>query len=215
MTEKLRKISLLKKILVAGFLAILFSATSCIFVKAPDAEEIVFDEILSPKPEIAMSNKLVRSEKGDMIALLPKDWFFVNPSEKLSVDVFSIASNPEYTMTLLFSHIRGTEIVVDAYESDGLLGAARLSLQKHIRKTAGAVKQIGKYQNLKLGPYEYIKFEISTTSGALTTHSAVFRSNIGNFYQVSLVPINITGRSVPSKLETAKIFRSVLATVKY
>ena len=70
---------------------------SCLIVKYPESKEVHSTISLSPKPEIPMSDILVRSKQGDMIAFLPKDWFYVNVFEKASADVFAVAVNPEYT----------------------------------------------------------------------------------------------------------------------
>jgi len=80
------------------FLIVLFSVlvvimTSCLVVKRDDTiqNDAVSLYVFSPKPEIPMSEELVRSKKGDMIAFLPKDWFFVDVEEKASSDIFAVA----------------------------------------------------------------------------------------------------------------------------
>ncbi|TAL67908.1 MAG: hypothetical protein EPN82_12550 [Bacteroidetes bacterium] len=179
----------------------------------------VADEVtlvnLSPKPEIPMSDKLVRSKKGDIIAFLPQDWFFVDVEEKASADVFAVAVNPDYTLSAVFSTIRKNEVTDSVVIKEGLLGLARTSLSYHENKTAGAVKQLGRYSLIQLGTMSFAKYNFSNSSGALVTQTAVFKSSINQYYEFSLIPMNISGKPLPAQNEIDKIFNSIIATIQY
>ncbi|OGU15592.1 MAG: hypothetical protein A2X63_05430 [Ignavibacteria bacterium GWA2_35_8] len=189
--------------------------SGCIVVKHNTVEDEVTMINLSPKPEIPMSDKLVRSKKGDIIAFLPQDWFFVNVEEKASADVFAVAVNPDYTLSAVFSAIRKNDITDSIVSKEGLLGLARTSLSYHENKTAGAVKQVGKYSLMQLGTMSFAKYNYSNSSGALVSQTAVFKSSINQYYEFALIPMNITGKSLPSQIEIDKIFNSIVATIQY
>ena len=204
-----------KNIIIFSLVALM--ATSCIIVK--EKGEAVSDiepmAILSPKPEIAMSETLVRSQRGDMLSSIPSGWFFVDVQERLSPDVIAVIVNPDYTLSAVFSAIKHNELFDSEFEKDSLFGIARASFAKRERKTAGALKLIGKYQNLQLGSKQFVKYEFSNTGGALSGRAAVFVSSIGEFYEFSLVPLEVAGKSIPDAREFDKIFRSFLASVQY
>ena len=204
------------------------SLSGCLFVK--QKEQLPPPTVLSPQPETVMSDNLVRSKAGDVIALLPVGWFFVELEGKAPSDVFAIAVNPDYTLSAVFSTLRKVETSDSVVGREGIYALSRMSFARHERKTAGNVKQIGKTTSLKIGPREFGFFEITgvfrsdTTSGAipgpsasgtLKTKVAVFESSLGNYYEFALVPVTISGKQLPSEEETAKIFRSILTTFQF
>jgi hypothetical protein len=191
---------------------VLFSvlASGCIIVRTTE-NDVESEQIeLSPQPEIAMSEELVRSREGDMIAFLPEGWFFVDTEDKAPSEIFAVAVNPDYTLSAVFTSFKKGE-----QDAENALMLARKSLERHERKTAGAVKQIGKFSTTKIGLKEFGLYETSVTGGALKTRTAVFISSLGNYYEFALVPLNVSGKPVPTDAEIQKIFRSILATTQF
>lgn len=217
----LRNISLisLKQIitLLAVVVVLSFSFTSCIIVKEKSEpySDIEPKAFLSPKPEIAMSDEIVRSNKGDMISQIPLGWFFVDVEDRISPDVLAVIVNKDYTLSAVFSHIRAIDNSTKVSDDGKLFDVARECLAKREKKTAGSVKLIGRYQNLTLGNKEFVKYEFSGTGGAVSGKAAVFESLSGEFYEFSLIPMNITGNQLPSAKEFDMIFRSFLAAIQY
>ncbi len=207
--------NIIRKILLFCFIA--FIATGCIIVKekSQPTNDIEPKAILSPKPEISMSDILVRSAKGDMLSTIPDGWFFANVEESVSPDVISVVINDDYTLSAVFSSLKHSPMFDDEFMKDGLFGLARASYARRERKTAGAVKLVGKYQNLELGNKEFVKYQFSSTGGATTGKAAVFASSRGEFYEFSLIPMTITGKPLPTEPEFDKIFRSFLAAIQY
>ncbi len=201
------------------FFMILFSLlfiSGCLVVKRPaDDSAEVLSYVLSPKPEIPMSDELVRSKKGDMIAFLPKDWFFVDVEEKASNDIISVAVNPDYTLSAVFSNIRVNEINKDVLQKEGLLGLARMSLDRHARKAGGSIKQIGKYSTVKMGNLNYVQYEYSNGTATPSTKVAVFISNQNECYEYSLVPLTFRNNPFPQQADIDMIFRSIMTTIQY
>lgn len=189
--------------------------TSCLFVKAPEQKVDVNNVALSPQPDIEMSDVLVRTRAGDMIALLPKGWVFLDTKSQSSTDVIAVAVDPDYTMSLVFSGIPHSESNRETLAQEGVLGLARIAYSKHARKTAGATRLVGTYGTAQLGPRTFGTYEFSASGGAMRTKCAVFTSSIGNHYEFALVPMAISGKDVPPDAELQRIFRSMLATIQY
>jgi hypothetical protein len=187
---------------------------SCIIVKNDTGEDKPLVLNLSPKPEIPMSDELVRSKAGDMIAFLPKGWFLIDVEEKASNDIIAVAVNPEYTLSAVFSSIRNSDELDNVVAKEGVLGLARYSLSKHSKKTAGAVRQVGKYSTINMGPFSFGEYEF-TTGGSMSTKVAVFVSSVDEYYEFALMPMNVSGRAMPGAPDLEKVFRSVLTTIQY
>jgi hypothetical protein len=187
----------------------------CLFVKAPDTTVEPVNVELSPQPELEMSEEIVRTQAGDIIAQLPKGWIFLDPKGQQSTEIIAVATNPEYSLTAVFSQIQHGESSKELSEQDGMLGLARTAFARRSRKTAGTAKLIGTYKTAQLGTRTFGMYDFSTTSGALRTRCAVFTSSIGNHYEFALVPLTIGGKDLPVDAEIQRIFRSILATVQY
>lgn len=191
-----------------------FMLSSCLFVKAPEQKTEVVNAPLSPLPELEMSDELVRTPSGDMLAMLPKGWLFLDARSEQSSEVIAIAVNPEYTMTAVFQGLHG-EATKEEIDKEGLLGLARAAYNKHVRKTAGAAKLVGTYSVAELGPRRFGLYDFASSAGALRTRCAVFTSSTGNAYEFALVPLNVTGRDMPADAELVQVFRSIVATIQY
>ena len=198
------------------FMAICFALTSCLFVKAPEQKLVGETQQLSPLPEIEMSDEIIRTREGDMIALVPRGWLLIDPKEEVSDDILTVAVNPEYTLSAVFSGIPATASSQEQLGKEGLLGLARIAYTKHSRKTAGSVSLAGTYSIAELGTRRFGLYDFSSQNGLVRSRCAVFTSTTGNHYQFALVPINVSpsGEFVPDTLQQ-KIFRSILATIQY
>lgn len=196
------------------FFLILF-VSGCIIVKKETKEETPQQVTLSPKPEIEMSDELVRSKKGDMIALLPADWFFVDLEEDVSAETFAVAVNPDYTLSAVFTNFRSNATIDTIVAHEALNGLARIAFERHQKKTAGAVKQINNFDNVMMGNLNFVKYEFSSTGGAIVAQAAVFVSSLNQYYEFAIVPLDFRGKPIPTKEEIDKIFKSILATIQY
>ncbi|HCN05871.1 MAG TPA: hypothetical protein DIS79_09640 [Bacteroidetes bacterium] len=205
---------LIRSFVVAAIAASLV-LPSCLFVKAPEAKVDVVNVALSPQPEIEMSDELVRTRQGDMIALLPKGWVFLDTKGETSSDVVAVAVDPDYTLSMVFSTVPSAESSKDQLDKEGLLGLARIAFAKHSRKTGGVAKLVGTYGTAELGPRKFGTYDFSTNAGSARTRCAVFTSSVGTHYEFALVPLTVSGKDVPPDAEIQRVFRSVLATIQY
>ena len=198
------------------FAILAFAVNSCIIVKEKDEYVDVAPSVsLSPRPEIQMSETIIRSEKGDMISNIPEGWFFVDVEDRVSPDVIAVAVNPDYTLSCLFTVIKQNEKITQTAQKEGLMGLARAGFSRHDVKTAGAVKLSGKYRQIDMGSKQFVEYEYSTTAGGLPAKSAVFISTIGEYYEFSLIPMSVSGKELPSPDEMNRVFRSILASIQY
>lgn len=196
----------------------LFIASSCIVVKndtyiEDSTEKQVIN--LSPKPLIPMSDELVRSSDGDMIAFLPKDWFFVNVLNETSAEVIAVAVNEDYTLSAVFSRMSPSSENNNIIRREGVIGLARIFYEKKLNKSAGSIKKIGNISKIELGPLEFGQYRYTAPSSADKCRSAVFMSNSGTYYEFSLVPMTFREKQLPTEVELDNIFTSILSTIQY
>ena len=187
----------------------------CFIVKMPSKEKDEVQIQYIPSTQIEMSEEPISSENGDMISFIPKNWFFVDLEENTPSDIMAIAVNPDYTLSLVISRYASNEILDEIYNHQHLIGLANASFEKRERKASGSLMQIGKFSTFKTGNLEFVVYKYRNKNQSLPSLNAIFKSSIGQIYEISLIPMNIIGLSLPSEAEMNTIFFSVLATVRY
>lgn len=200
--------------IITLFTLLTIAIPGCLWVKAPEQKPPTEDQALSPLPEVIMGDEPVRAPEGDMIALLPQGWLYLDTKDQVSADVMIVAVNPEYTLSAVFSKLPPTASSKETLEKEGLLGLARMSYNTHSRKTAGAAKLVGTYAVTEFGVRQFGTYEFTGT-GSLRTRCAVFTSTLGHAYEFALVPMSVAGRDVPPDAIQQQVFRSILATIQY
>ncbi len=169
---------------------------------------------LASKPVIAMSDEVVRSETGDMVSLLPTEWSLVNLETNLPTQVFSVAVNPSYTASLVYSVVRKEEIFDQTFQKDGLAGIAKISAQKREHKMRN-IKRLGEFEEVQVGTKRFCLYRYTTDNGSTLNRVAVFRSSFGNYYEFTLTDMTFTGRKILPREESENIYLSVLATIDF
>lgn len=189
--------------------------SSCIVVKYDKKQQEAPQLIeLSPKPQITMSNQVVRSDFGDMIAFLPEDWFFVNLEESIE-SVFSTAVNQQYSLSLVFDELKKTDDLKRLIKNKNYSELGKYSLYEQKNRSTSKLTQINYFQEIQIGQLLFVTYYTTSTSGALLARSAVFITEFGNCYRMTLLPMDILGKPIPSIDQMDVIFESILTTVKY
>lgn len=189
--------------------------TSCLVVKYDKKEQEAPQKIeLSPKPQITMSDQVIRSSSGDMIAFLPEDWFFVNLEDSRD-NVFSTGVNPDYSLSLVFDELTKTDDLKRVIKNKNYEELGKISFEDQKNRSKAKLVMINVFKEIQIGELNFMTYYTSTTSGALNSRSAVFITDFGNCYRVTLLPMDILGKPIPSNDQLDIIFESILTTVKY
>lgn len=194
---------------------ILISFNSCVIVKKFETETREPIVKLSPKPIVQMQEPSVRSDVGDMIAAIPFDWFFIDLDDKTSEGTIAVATNKDYNLMAVFKQLSPTKELNDKFEKDKEYGIAKYSYSLKANLTDGNCQLTSKYGVIEAGNLKYGTYKYSNTGGALTARTAVFRTDINNYYEFTLIPTDIKGMSFPTEIEQDNIFKSIIATLKY
>ena len=205
----------MKLIRTITILSLIIVVNSCVIVKKFETETREPVVKLSPKPIVPMQEELIRSEDGDMIAAIPNEWFFVDMTDKVSPGTIAVATNKDYSLTAVFKKIETTSLLEQKYKADGELGIAKYSYELKANATGGACQLTSKYGTIESGNLKYGTYKYSNTGGALVARTAVFRTNINNYYELTVIPTNVKGLSFPPEIDQENIFKSIVATMKY
>jgi hypothetical protein len=197
------------------FLVLMISLGGCLVVKHDDEKDKPVIISLSPQPELQMSDIMVRSESGDMLAFLPKGWFLINIEEKAPADVLCVAVNPDYTLSAVFSNIKKTSENSAIVQKEGLLGLARVALERRTKKTGGSVHQLGRYSTVKMGPRTFAKYEFANADNTMRGVASVYKTTLDEYYEMSIIPVNLTGIVPASREDIESVFNSIMATIQY
>lgn len=201
--------------ILASVLLCCFMLSGCLFVRIDEEEPPPIAVSVSPQPEISISEEMVHSRDGDMIAFLPMGWDFIDTGGMMSTDVFAVAVNKDMNLSLVFRRLKKLPQNDTLTAKQGVYALSRIGMAYHQQKTAGAAKQNGKYGIITIGSREFGTFDFTNAGGGARNRCAVFISSFNNYYEISLVPLNINDNPLPSEEMMLKIFRSVLATVQY
>lgn len=169
---------------------------------------------MATKPVVQMSDEVVRSETGDMVSLLPADWSLINLETNLPTQVFSVAVNPSYTASLIYSVVRKEETFDQIYQKDGLIAITKIAAQKRENKMRN-IKRLGEFEEVQVGTKKFCIYRYTTDNGATLNRVAVFRSSFGNFYEFTLSDMTFTGRKIMSREDAENVYVSVLATIDF
>jgi hypothetical protein len=150
-----------------------------------------------------------------MISFIPDGWFLVNLEEDVSPNIIAVAVNPDYNISAVFSEIRSNAAVAETVEKEGLFGLARIAMAHRERKSGGNCKLFGKYQKINIGNQEFVKYQFTTTGGAILGRSAVFISSVGEYYEFGLIPMSVNNSPLPSSKDMEDFFNSFLTSIKY
>jgi hypothetical protein len=96
-----------------------------------------------------------------------------------------------------------------------LIGLANSSFDKKQKRSGGSLIKTNKISTISSGNLEFVVYTYRTKSQPLLSQNAILKSSAGMIYEISLVPMNLSGYSLPSEADIDKIFMSVLSTVRY
>ncbi|MCL2039293.1 MAG: hypothetical protein FWG85_02560 [Bacteroidetes bacterium] len=210
----------MKSIYVALLITIFILFSNCIVVKEKDEiikKEIEYETEYIPaqKSKIKMSDKIVRTEHGDMVASIPDGWFFIEPEGTISSEVFAIAVSPNFTLSAVFSRIKKTNEIIDIVDKEGIIGLARASYSKHTTKNFNATIIVDNYHIYDSNSQDFVVYSYTKLKRNTFGKSAVFISSINEYYEFSLVTMDFTSNDTPTTSQFDDIFYSILTTLKY
>ena len=193
------------------FIMMLSVLSGCLFVW--EEEEFYPPMSLSPKPEVQMSRNFVESKSGDMIAFIPQGWTTLGKDMYPSSDIVAIMADSTLTLSAVFSSI-GMLPSNAKSDEEKVYELIRYAMERHKKRSAGSVSQVGKGRYLSIGRRTFGMFEFIGPDG-LQTKAVVWQSKAGNHYECALVPLDLTGTRIPNDSLQSQLMRSITTMIMF
>lgn len=128
--------------------------------------------------------------------------------------VFSVACNPGYSMSLVVGEIPVDNGVRAAYDAGGLKGLAEVSFQRRWKGSGSKAQMVGLSEELTIGQRRFATYSFTTDGGQTTTHAAVFFTTT-RLYECAITNLTFSDAEPASTKVMQEILRLVMASATW
>jgi hypothetical protein len=172
------------------------------------------EDFNSKFPAVTVSETRVHSPTGDMSARLPQGWVTLDVDRLDSPELFAVACNPEYTVSLIFSAVAVDNTARRGFDRGGMAGLAEASFERHRKRSAGRATLQSEFEEFTIGRRRFGAYTYSTDSMQTLTRVAVFYT-ASNLYECAVTHLTFTDRDLPTLKTLREIHQLVLSTVEW
>lgn len=172
------------------------------------------DEFNSKFPAVTVSDSRIHSPTGDMSARLPDGWVTLDVGKLESPELFAVACNPEYTVSLVFSAAAVDNSARKGFDRGGMIGLAEASFERHRKRSAGRAAIVSDVEEFAIGRRRFGAYSYTTDSMRTMTRVAVFYT-ASNLYECAVTHLTFTDRDLPTPKTMREIHQLVLASVEW
>jgi hypothetical protein len=172
------------------------------------------DEFNSKFPVVTVSDNRVHSPTGDMTARLPDGWVSLDVEKLDTPELFAVACNPDYTISLVFSAIAVDNTARKGFDRGGMIGLAESSFERHRKRSAGRATMVQDAEEFAIGRRRFGAYTYTTDSMRTLTRVAVFYT-ASNLYECAVTHLTFTDRDLPALKTLREIHQAVLASVEW
>lgn len=172
------------------------------------------DEFNSKFPAVTVSDRRIHSPTGDMSARLPDGWVTLDVEKLEAPELFAVACNPEYTISLVFSAVGVDNDARKGFDRGGMAGLAEASLERHRKRSGGRAIAVADIEEFAIGRRRFGAYTYTTDSSRTMTRVAVFYT-ASNLYECAVTHLTFTDRDLPTLKTLREIHQLVLASVEW
>lgn len=172
------------------------------------------DSGMEGTPALAFSSEQIHSPSGDMAARLPLEWVRVDAEQLESPQVFAVACNPEYTLSVIFSESQTDNNARAILSRDGLPGLVDASFQRHLKRSRGRAQMAGDPEEFAIGRRRFAAYTYTTDSLQTMTRVAVFYTNT-HVYECALTHLAFNTQELPSSRTLRGIHQLILGGIEW
>ena len=178
-------------------------------------EEPTIEEIIASIPPIELSEEnLVYSRAGDLRAALPKKWIALDALGFNIPELFVVACDADYSMTLLFSEIPLGKELGSAYQAGGMAGLAREHFRDRSERSGGMELQLIESGEFTIGRRRFYAY-LYTNDGMVTcTRVALFYTD-KNLYECTITHLPYSESELPSRERMQEIHQIILGGITW
>jgi glucose/arabinose dehydrogenase len=165
-------------------------------------------------PQITFAADQIHSPSGDMSARVPKGWVMLDAEQLEAPQVFAVACNPEYTMSVIFSEAPVDNAARGIFSRDGLKGLVDASFQRHLKRSQGRAVMAGETEEFAIGRRQFAAYSYSTDSLHTMTRVAVFFTN-SHLYECAITHLTFSARDLPSEKTVRNLHQLILGSIEW
>ncbi len=163
--------------------------------------------------KIVLSSEQIHAPSGDMSARLPSTWVMLDPEKLESPQVFAMACNPEYTLSLIFSEVQLDNAAKTILGRDGLRGLCDASFQRRLKRSNGRAEILGDIEEFAIGKKRFGAFTYTTDSMRTLTRIAVFSTST-HVYECTITHLAFRERELPSPKLLQTVHQIILGSIE-
>ena len=163
--------------------------------------------------KITLSREQIHSPSGDMSARLPENWVLLDPEKLEAPQVFSMACNPEYTVSLIFSEAPLDGSAKGVLTRDGLRGLCEASFQRRVKRSNGRAEMMGEMEEFSIGKKRFGAYIYTTDSSLTMTRVAVFNTS-AHIYECAITQLPFRESELPSEKLLRTIHQIILGSIE-
>ncbi len=159
-------------------------------------------------PAITLSSEQLTSPSGELSTRLPNDWITLDAQQFEEPQIFVIACNPTYTMSVIVSESPIDPALRSRFEKDGERGLVEMSFEKRRRRSNGRATMVGDIEEFVIGPRRFSAYTYTTDSSRTVTRVAVFFTP-RNFFECAMTQLTFGSADIPD-VATMKYLHQVI-----
>ena len=201
MTDRTRYLTLLPLLLALG----------CAAEKQAVTEE---EDIFAMIPAVDLSDDVVYSPDGDMRAALPEEWVALDATRFGNPDIFAVACDPGYSMTIVFSKIPLDQELGRAFNDNGMLGILKAHYDERVARLGAAPPLLVSAEEFAIGKRRFASYLFTVDKGVTYTRVVLFYTK-KNMYECSITQLPYTESDLPSQELMLDIHQIVLGGIEW
>ncbi len=181
---------------------------------APQQTQKPVDDFALKFPAAVLGQDMVHSPGGDMTARIPQGWVTMEVERLEAPRVFSVACDPEYTMSLIFCEVPVDNSIRNSFELEGMTGLIDASFMRRQRNSGGRLQKARGIEEVTVNSRKFGLYNYTTDSTGSMTRVAVFFTNT-HLYECAITHLPFSENELPSAEVLDEVHRIVLASVEW
>ena len=177
--------------------------------------EPTIEEIIASIPPIELSeDELVYSRAGDLRAALPREWVSLDALSFGIPELFVVACDADYSMTLLLSEIPIDRELGQAYQEGGMLALVKAHFEERKGRAEPEVLELIQGGEFTIGRRRFYGYLYTQDEGVTYTRVVLFATG-RNLYECTLTHLPYSESELPSVERLQEIHQIILSGIAW
>jgi hypothetical protein len=149
-----------------------------------------------------------------MTAHLPSNWVTIDPEKMEDPQIFAVACDPDYTLSLVFSEVTLDNSSRAGLDRKGMRGLLDASFARRQKRTGMRAREVGDVEEFVIGLRKFGAYTYTTDSMHTVTRVALFYTNY-HLYECAITQLTFSEREPLPPKQVRDIHQLVLTTVEW